>query len=70
MQNLTSTPLGPGVLGPALQTATVTWSSPGEIQSLDRVAGWAVMLFVWFAPIELDLLQTWRHQRKGCITVG
>ncbi len=40
------------------------------IQALNGVAWWAVMLFVWIAGIELDLVQAWQHRRESGITAG
>jgi Kef-type K+ transport system membrane component KefB len=62
--------LGPGVLGaffPAYYSFVFT---PAVIQSLNGVAWWAVMLFVWIAGIELDLRQAWAHRRETAVTAG
>jgi Kef-type K+ transport system membrane component KefB len=40
------------------------------IQSLNGVAWWAVMIFVWIAGIELDLKLAWAHRRESGITAG
>ena len=40
------------------------------IQSLNGIAWWAVMLFVWIAGIELDLSQAWQYRRESGITAG
>ena len=34
------------------------------------LAGWAVMVFVWLAGIELDLGEAWKHRRESAITAG
>jgi Kef-type K+ transport system membrane component KefB len=64
--------LGPGVLGAAFPAYYDFVFSPPVVQSLNGVAWWAVMLFVWIAGIELDLRQAWarrarnrRHRRPG-----
>ena len=44
--------------------------TPAVIQSLNGIAWWAVMLFVWIAGIELDLGQAWQHRRESGITAG
>jgi Kef-type K+ transport system membrane component KefB len=44
--------------------------SPPVIQSLNGLAWWAVMLFVWIAGIELDLKKAWEHRRESGITAG
>jgi len=40
------------------------------IQSLNGIAWWGVMLFVWLAGIELDLQAAWRHRRESAVTAG
>ena len=62
--------LGPGVLGAALPDYYQFVFTPAVIQSLNGIAWWAVMLFVWIAGIELDLGQAWRHRRETGITAG
>ena len=62
--------LGPGVLGAALPDYYQFVFTPAVIQSLNGIAWWAVMLFVWIAGIELDLGQAWKHRRETGITAG
>lgn len=62
--------LGPGVLGAAFPDFHATVFSAPVIQSLNGLAWWAVMLFVWIAGIELDLKQAWQHRRESGITSG
>jgi Kef-type K+ transport system membrane component KefB len=62
--------LGPGVLGAAFPDYYKFVFTPPVIQSLNGVAWWAVMLFVWIAGIELDLTQAWKHRRESGITAG
>ncbi len=62
--------LGPGVLGAALPAFHREVFSPPVIQSLNGLAWWAVMLFVWIAGIELDLKKAWEHRRESGITAG
>ena len=62
--------LGPGVLGAALPDMHAKVFSPPVIQSLNGLAWWAVMLFVWIAGIELDLKKAWEHRRESGITSG
>ena len=62
--------LGPGVLGAALPEYYQFVFTPAVIQSLNGIAWWAVMLFVWIAGIELDLGQAWKHRRESSITAG
>jgi Kef-type K+ transport system membrane component KefB len=62
--------LGPGVLGSALPEYYQFIFTPAVIQSLNSVAWWGVMLFVFIAGIELDLTQAWQHRRESSITAG
>jgi Kef-type K+ transport system membrane component KefB len=62
--------LGPGVLGAAFPEYYAFVFTPAVIGSLNSVAWWAVMLFVFIAGIELDLGQAWRHRRESGITAG
>ena len=40
------------------------------VQSLNGIAWWAVMVFVWIAGIELDLHQAWEHRLESGVTAG
>ena len=62
--------LGPGVMGAALPEYYAFVFTPAVIQSLNGVAWWAVMLFVFIAGVELDLTQAWQHRRESGITAG
>ncbi len=62
--------LGPGILGAAFPDYYAFVFNPQVIQSLNGVAWWAVMIFVWIAGIELDLHGTWEHRRESGITAG
>ncbi|HET7794949.1 MAG TPA: cation:proton antiporter [Rhizobacter sp.] len=62
--------LGPGILGAAYPELHKFVFSPPVIQSLNGIAWWAVMLFVWIAGIELDLQKAWEHRRESGITAG
>jgi Kef-type K+ transport system membrane component KefB len=44
--------------------------NPTTIASLNGVAWWAVMIFVFIAGIELDLGEAWRNRRETGITAG
>ncbi len=62
--------LGPGVLGKAFpEYYRFVFSAP-VVQSLNGIAWWAVMVFVWIAGIELDLKKAWAHRRESSITAG
>ena len=62
--------LGPGVLGAAYPDYYAFVFNPTVVQSLNGIAWWAVMLFVWIAGIELDLTGVWRDRRQTTITAG
>ena len=62
--------LGPGVLGAQFPDYYSAVFTPAVIQSLNSVAWWAVMLFVFIAGVELDLRQAWLHRRESGITAG
>ena len=55
VQIVTGILLGPGVLGALVPSYYEFVFSPPVIQSLNGIAMWAVMIFVWIAGIELDL---------------
>ncbi|MBL8311280.1 MAG: cation:proton antiporter [Burkholderiales bacterium] len=62
--------LGPGVLGKVFPAYYEFVFSPPVVQSLNGIAWWAVILFVWIAGIELDLHQAWVHRRESIVTAG
>ena len=62
--------LGPGVLGQLFPDYYKFVFSAPVVQSLNGVAWWAVMVFVWIAGIELDLKKAWEHRRESSITAG
>jgi Kef-type K+ transport system membrane component KefB len=62
--------LGPGALGALVPGYYAFVFTPAVVQSLNGVAWWAVMLFVWIAGIELDLAQAWRHRGETLVTAG
>lgn len=70
VQIITGTLLGPGILGAAFPRYYEFVFNPQVVQSLNGIAWWAVMLFVWIAGIELDLKQAWLHKRESGITAG
>jgi Kef-type K+ transport system membrane component KefB len=70
VQIVTGILLGPGVLGRALPEVYQFVFTPAVIASLNSIAWWAVMLFVWIAGIELDLSQAWKYRRESGITAG
>ena len=62
--------LGPGLLGAAFPDYYAFVFNPTVVQTLNGIAWWAVMLFVWLAGIELDLGQAWSHRRESSITAA
>ncbi len=70
VQIITGILLGPGVLGTLFPDYyRFVFSSP-VITSLNAIAQWAVMLFVWIAGIELDLRKAWQHRRESGVAAG
>lgn len=62
--------LGPGVLGSLYPDYyTFIFTAP-VIQSLNGIAWWAVMIFVWIAGIELDLRKAWQYRTESGITAS
>lgn len=62
--------LGPGVLGAYSPEYYDFVFTPTVIQSLNGIAWWAVMLFVFIAGIELDLSKAWQYRRESGVTAG
>jgi Kef-type K+ transport system membrane component KefB len=70
VQIVTGILLGPGVLGKLFPDYYGFVFTAPVIQSLNSIAQWAVMLFVWIAGVELDLRKAWQHQRETAVTAG
>ncbi|WP_395059737.1 cation:proton antiporter [Polaromonas sp.] len=62
--------LGPGILGKVYPDYYAFVFSAPVVQSLNGIAWWAVMVFVWIAGIELDLKKAWAHRRESSVTAG
>jgi Kef-type K+ transport system membrane component KefB len=62
--------LGPGVLGAAFPDYYATIFTPATLGSLNGIAWWSVMMFVWVAGIELDLGEAWKRRRETGVTAG
>ena len=62
--------LGPGVLGAQFPQVYQALFTPSVLGSLNGLAWWGVMLFVWLAGLELDLEQAWTHRRESAITAA
>jgi Kef-type K+ transport system membrane component KefB len=70
VQIVTGIVLGPGVLGAVFPEYYKFVFNAPVIQSLNAIAQWAVMLFVFIAGIELDLRKAWEHRRESGVTAG
>ena len=70
VQIITGILLGPGILGRLFPDYYSFVFNPTVVQSLNGIAWWAVMLFVFIAGIELDLSQAWQHKKESGITAG
>ena len=70
VQILTGILLGPGVLGAVFPDYYAFVFNPTTIHSLNGIAWWAVMVFVWIAGIELDVGDAWRNRFETSITAG
>ena len=62
--------LGPGVLGAAFPEYYAFVFNPQVIGSLNGIAWWAVMMFVFAAGLELDLPDAWANRRETAITAA
>jgi Kef-type K+ transport system membrane component KefB len=70
VQIITGILLGPGILGAWFPDYYAFVFTPAVVQSLNGIAWWAVMIFVWIAGIELDIHMAWRHRRESSIAAG
>ena len=70
VQIITGILLGPGILGAIFPDYYNFVFAKPVIQSLNGIAWWAVMMFVFIAGIELDLKQAWKHRGETSITAG
>ena len=70
VQIVTGILLGPGILGRAFPDYYAFVFTQPVVQSLNGIAWWSVMIFVWIAGIELDLTKAWTHRREVVITAG
>jgi Kef-type K+ transport system membrane component KefB len=62
--------LGPGITGALFPEAHAFVFRPEVIQSLNGIAWWAVMLFVFLAGIELDIAEAWAQRRETTVTAS
>ncbi len=70
VQIITGIMLGPGVMGAWFPDAYRAVFDAPTITSVNAIAQWAVMVFIWIAGLELDLKQAWAHRREGIVTAG
>ena len=70
VQIITGIVLGPGVLGAAFPEYYRFVFTEPVVQALNGIAWWAVMVYVWIAGIELDLLKAWEHRFESGVTAG
>ncbi|HVS12302.1 MAG TPA: cation:proton antiporter [Thermoanaerobaculia bacterium] len=62
--------LGPGLLGSAFPDYYRFVFTPEVVQSLNGLAWWAVMIFVFIAGVELDLGKAWQYRHESGVTAG
>jgi Kef-type K+ transport system membrane component KefB len=62
--------LGPGVMGAIFPDYYHFVFNPQVIGSLNGIAWWAVMIFVWIAGVELDVQQAWQRRIETGVTAG
>ncbi|MGH8475401.1 MAG: cation:proton antiporter [Methylococcales bacterium] len=70
VQIITGILLGPGILGKVFPDYYGFVFNQSVVQSLNGIAWWSVMIFVWIAGIELNLQKAWEHRRESGITAG
>ena len=70
VQIVTGILLGPGLLGAVWPAYYDFVFTPQVIGSLNGIAWWAVMLFVFVAGLELDLEEAWKWRRETGLTAG
>jgi Kef-type K+ transport system membrane component KefB len=70
VQIITGIVLGPGVLGALAPGYYRFVFTPDVITILNGLGGWAVMLFVLIAGIELDVGKAWKNRFESGITAG
>ena len=68
VQIITGILLGPGILGRLFPDYYSFVFNPTVVQSLNGIAWWAVMVFVWIAGIELDLKQAWAQWHQPALS--
>jgi Kef-type K+ transport system membrane component KefB len=62
--------LGPGLMGAIFPAYYSFVFNPQVVGSLNGIAWWAVMIFVWVAGVELDLSEAWQRRGETGVTSG
>jgi Kef-type K+ transport system membrane component KefB len=70
VQIVTGILLGPGVLGAILPEVYNFLFAPPIIATLNGIAWWGVILFVFFAGVELDLKRLTQNKTDSAVTAG
>ena len=70
VQILAGVQLGPGMLGAAFPRYYHFIFTSQTIASLNGIAQWGVMIFVWIAGVELDLKSAWKDRKETGLTAG
>lgn len=70
MQIIGGVVLGPGVLGAAFPDYYAFVFHPEVVATLNGIAWWGVMIFVWIAGLELDLKDAWQRRMETGVTAG
>ena len=65
VQVITGILFGPGLLGALYPRYYAFIFNPSVVQSLNGIASWAVMIFVWIAGIELDVRRSSHEGTQG-----
>lgn len=70
VQIITGILLGPGLLGAAFPHYYRFVFTPEVTLALNGIGWWSVMIFVWLAGLELDVVEAWRHKRDTGVTAS
>src|SRR5688572_25879540 len=70
VQIITGIVLGPGLVGALYPDYHAFLFSEPVALSLNGIALWGVVCFVWLAGIELDVGSAWLHRRETGITAA
>lgn len=70
VQIITGILLGPGILGALFPSYHQFIFNPQVTLALNGIGWWSVMIFVWVAGLELDLVKAWSYKRESGITAS